>query len=102
MAQPQSKGRFWGADDDESESEDNSSGSESSGGDVNAKEATKAGTGAGGRAAKWGQESESESEDENRVARSAKDRHWDAMRQIIKGIENDLKINSWVSLQESE
>ncbi len=94
------KGRFWGGDDSDTET---SSGTESSGSQADGKQ------GAGGAGAKvqsrWGnaQESDSsDSEDENRVARSAKDRTFDSLTSAIKVIANQIKINNWVGIQEGE
>jgi translation initiation factor 3 subunit C len=92
--------RFWGATNDSDDSE--SDGSESSKSSASGEKKT-AGAGARGGAAgdkRWAVESDSESEEENRVARSVKDRTWEGMQSIIKAINNSLKINSWVNLQE--
>ena len=89
----QAKGRFWGGDNTDSDS-DSSSGSEASN-----KEESKA-TNAPKVQSRWAVESESESEDENRIARSVKDRTFDGLQSGIRSIANSLKINNWVGIQE--
>ena len=90
------KSRFWGGESDGSESDGSESSSNSSGsGDAAAKPAAVT-RGAG----RFQVESDSESEEENRVAKSVKDRTWEGLQVIIKAVNNHLKINSWVSLQE--
>jgi translation initiation factor 3 subunit C len=95
------KSRFWGAANDSDDSEsDGSESSKSSGAEGKATAAGARGGAAG--TGRWAVESDSESEEENRVARSVKDRTWEGMQAIIKAINNSLKINSWVSLQEGK
>ena len=92
----QQKGRFWGSDDESVTSESDESSFE--GGEKDKAQVVSSSKPAN----KWAVESESESEDENRVARSAKDRSFDVLQVIIKAINNQLKINNWVGLQEGE
>lgn len=40
-------------------------------------------------------DSDDDSDDGNRVARSAKDRTWDAMARIVNAVANALKISDW-------
>ena len=89
------KSRFWGGESDGSESDGTSDSSSKSSGD-GAPKAAVAARGAG----RFAVESDSESEEENRVAKSVKDRTWEGLQTIIKAVNNHLKINSWVSLQE--
>jgi translation initiation factor 3 subunit C len=93
------KSRFWGATNDSDDSESDGSESSKSSGAGEANKAAGARGGAGG-AGRWAVESDSESEEDNRVARSVKDRTWEGLQSIIKAINNSLKINSWVSLHE--
>ena len=91
----QQRGRFWGGD-DSSESEDSSSSSGSE-----ADEAGRVGPSAKAAASRFATvESDSSSEDEGRVARSAKDRTYEGLLSAIKAINNQLKINNWVGVQE--
>lgn len=93
------KSRFWGGESDGSDSDGSDSSSKSSGaGEAAAGKPVTAGKGAG----RFAVESDSESEEENRVAKSVKDRTWEGLQVIIKAVNNHLKINSWVSLQEGE
>ena len=86
------KGRFWGGDATDSDS-DSSSGSESGKDDAAKKVEPKV-------QSRWAVESESESEDENRIARSVKDRTLDSLQGVIRAIANSLKINNWVGIQD--
>lgn len=98
MASAAQKSRFWGGESDGSESDGSDSSSKSSGAAEGAGKPVAAARGAG----RFAVESDSESEEENRVAKSVKDRTWEGLQAIIKAVNNHLKINSWVSLQEGE
>lgn len=91
------RGRFWGGDD--SESDETSS---TSSGDGSHDGGARPGA-AAVKPSRWAPvESDSSSEDEGRVARSVKDRTFESLISVIRAINNHLKINNWVSVQEGE
>jgi translation initiation factor 3 subunit C len=94
----QQKGRFWGGDSDNESVTSESDESSFEGGEKDKAPVVSTSK----KESKWAVESESESEDENRVAKSAKDRSFDVLQVIIKAISNQLKINNWVGLQEGK
>ncbi|CAM6126997.1 unnamed protein product [Calypogeia fissa] len=89
--------RFWTQNSDSETDEEETSDIEEEIGDTEP-----AGKGSGTKYLQATQESDSDdSDDQRRPVRSAKDKRFDEMAQTVDQMKNFMKINDWVSLQES-
>lgn len=82
--------KFW-AQDSDSDSEEQS---DSSNDEVEQQRAGKA------KASRWEIESSDESEEETRVVKSAKDKHFDGLRSVLRTIKTKTRNNDWVTIQD--